>query len=66
LNSCLHLHLDREMTLADMSVHYENAIACLPENEVRDDCTASPTLSVPVTNSKEIEVFVVRYRSLPE
>jgi hypothetical protein len=54
------------MTLADMSVHYENAIACLPENEVRDDCTASPTLSVPVTNSKEIEVFVVRYRSLPE
>ena len=41
LNSCLHLHLDGEMTLVDMILHYENAVVRIHENEARDDFTAS-------------------------
>ena len=36
LNSCLHLHLDGEMTLMDMILHYENAVVRIRENEVWD------------------------------
>jgi zinc finger SWIM domain-containing protein 3 len=56
LNSCLHLHLDDEMTVVDMILHYENAIVRLHENEARDDCEASQTVLVPVTSSRELEV----------
>jgi hypothetical protein len=56
LNSCLHLHLDGEMTLVDMIVHYENVVVRLREKEARDDCTASQTLPVPITNSRELEL----------
>jgi zinc finger SWIM domain-containing protein 3 len=56
LNSCLHLHLDGDMTLVDMIVHYENAVIRLRVKEARDDCTASQTLPVPITNSRELEV----------
>ncbi|KAK1626546.1 hypothetical protein QYE76_000861 [Lolium multiflorum] len=31
LNSCLHLHLDGEMTIVDMIMHYDNAIVRLRE-----------------------------------
>nr|XP_051222104.1 protein FAR1-RELATED SEQUENCE 5-like [Lolium perenne] len=41
LNSCLHLHLDGEMTIVDMIMHYDNAIVRLRENEAHDDRTAS-------------------------
>ena len=56
LNSCLHLHLDGEMTLVDMILHYENAVVRIRENEARDDCTASQSLPVPVTSSRELEI----------
>ena len=56
LNSCLHLHLDGEMTLVDMILHYENAVVRIRENEARDDCTASQSLPVPVTSSMELEI----------
>ena len=46
LNSCLHLHLDSEMTLVDMILHYENTVVRIHENEARDDCTTSQTLPV--------------------
>ncbi|XP_071680210.1 protein FAR1-RELATED SEQUENCE 5-like [Lolium perenne] len=57
LNSCLHLHLDGEMTLVDMILHYENCITRIRENEAHDDCTASQTLPVPVTSCRDLEVF---------
>ncbi|XP_071678488.1 protein FAR1-RELATED SEQUENCE 5-like [Lolium perenne] len=56
LNSCLHLHLDGEMTIVDMIMHYDNAIVRLRENEAHDDCTASQTTPVPITNFRELEV----------
>ncbi|XP_073367556.1 protein FAR1-RELATED SEQUENCE 5-like [Aegilops tauschii subsp. strangulata] len=56
LNSCLHLHLDGEMTPVDMILHYENAVVRIRENEARDDCTASQSLPVPVTSSRELEI----------
>ena len=56
LNSCLHLHLDGEMTLVDMILHYENAVVRIHENEARDDCMASQSLPVPVTSSRELEI----------
>ncbi|KAK1618754.1 hypothetical protein QYE76_024271 [Lolium multiflorum] len=55
LNSCLHLHLDGEMTLVDMILHYENCITRIRENEAHDDCTASQTLPVPVTSCRDLE-----------
>nr|XP_051190431.1 uncharacterized protein LOC127303766 [Lolium perenne] len=56
LNSCLHLHLDGEMTLVDMILHYENCITRIRENEAHDDCTASQTLPVPVTSCRDLEL----------
>jgi hypothetical protein len=57
LNSCLHLHLDGQMTLVDMIVHFENVIVHLREKEARlHGCTASQTLPVPITNSREPKV----------
>lgn len=55
LNSCLHLHLGFGMTIVDLVVHYENCIVRLRENEVRDDCTASQSVPVVVTDYREIE-----------
>src|ERR1041384_7759200 len=60
LNSCLHLHLDGEMTLVDMAVHFEVAIVRIRENEARDDCTDSQTSPVPVTSSKELEIAAAK------
>jgi zinc finger SWIM domain-containing protein 3 len=60
LNSCLHLHLDGEMTVVDMILHYENVVVHLRENEARDDCAASQTIPVPVTSSRELEVVAAR------
>ena len=60
LNSCLHLHLDGEMTLVDMAVHFEVANVRIRENEARDDCTDSQTLPVPVTSSKELEIAAAK------
>ena len=60
LNSCLHLHLDYGMTIVDMIVHYENCIMRLRENESHDDCVASQTLPVAVTECKTIEVFAAK------
>jgi zinc finger SWIM domain-containing protein 3 len=57
LNSCLHLHLDGEMTLVYMILHYENCITRIRENEAHDDCTVSQTLPVPITSCRELEVF---------
>nr|XP_045086393.1 protein FAR1-RELATED SEQUENCE 5-like [Aegilops tauschii subsp. strangulata] len=47
---------DGEMTLVDMILHYENAVVRIRENEARDDCTASQSLPVPVTSSRELEI----------
>nr|XP_020182161.1 protein FAR1-RELATED SEQUENCE 5-like [Aegilops tauschii subsp. strangulata] len=58
LKSCLHLHLDSEMTLVDMILQYENAVVRIRENEARDDCTASQSLPVPVTSSRKLEIAV--------
>jgi hypothetical protein len=44
----------------DLILHYENAIVRLRENEAWDDCTTSHSLYVLVTNSKEIEIAVVK------
>jgi hypothetical protein len=44
------------MTPVDMIMHYENAVIRLRVKEARDDCTASQTLPVPITNSRELEV----------
>jgi hypothetical protein len=60
LNSCLHLHLDGEMTVVDMILHYENAVVRIRENEARDDCIASQTVLMPVTSSRELEVAAGR------
>jgi zinc finger SWIM domain-containing protein 3 len=60
LNSCLHLHLDGEMTLVDMAVHFEVANVRIRENEARDGCTDSQTLPVPVTSSKELEIAAAK------
>jgi zinc finger SWIM domain-containing protein 3 len=60
LNSCLHLHLDGEMTIVDMIMHYDNAIVRLRENEAHDDCTASQTTPVPITNFRELEVAAAK------
>ncbi|KAK1680438.1 hypothetical protein QYE76_041286 [Lolium multiflorum] len=60
LNSCLHLHLDGEMTTFDMIMHYDNAIVRLRENEAHDDCTASQTTPVAITNFRELEVAAAK------
>ena len=60
LNSCLHLHVDGQMTLVDMILHYENAVVHIRENEAHDDCTASQTAPVPVTRCRELEVAASR------
>ncbi|XP_071678269.1 protein FAR1-RELATED SEQUENCE 5-like [Lolium perenne] len=60
LNSCLHLHLDGEMTIVDMIMHYDNAIVRLRENEAHDDCTASQTTPVAITNFRELEVAAAK------
>lgn len=40
------------MTIVDMIVHYENCTVRLRENEAYDDCTATQTLPVAVTECK--------------
>ena len=44
------------MTLVDMILHYENTVVCIRENKAPDDCTASESLPVPVTSSRELEI----------
>ena len=39
-----------------MILHYENAVVRIHENEARDDCTASQSVPVPVTSSRELEI----------
>ena len=39
-----------------MILHYENAVVRIRENEARDDYTASQSLPVPVTSSRELEI----------
>nr|XP_051211819.1 protein FAR1-RELATED SEQUENCE 5-like [Lolium perenne] len=60
LNSCPHLHLDGEITIVDMIMHYDNAIVHLRENEAHDDCTASQTTPVAITNFRELEVAAAK------
>ncbi|KAK1602044.1 hypothetical protein QYE76_027202 [Lolium multiflorum] len=49
-----------EMTIVDMIMHYDNAIVRLRENEAHDDCTASQTTPVAITNFRELEVAAAK------
>ncbi|TVU18717.1 hypothetical protein EJB05_34829, partial [Eragrostis curvula] len=55
LNSCLHRHLDIYMSLLDLVLHYDNSVSRLRETEAADDCTASTSFPVALTDYKEIE-----------
>ncbi|XP_051196387.1 uncharacterized protein [Lolium perenne] len=48
------------MTIVDMIMHYDNAIVRLRENEAHDDCTASQTTPVAITNFRELEVAAAK------
>lgn len=56
LNSSLHRHLDIYMSLCDLVEHYENCVCRLQENEAHDDCVASQSVEVPLTDYKDIEI----------
>jgi zinc finger SWIM domain-containing protein 3 len=56
LNSSLHRHLDRKMSLLDLAEHYENCVSRLRETEAELDCRASQSMPVPLTDHKRIEV----------
>ena len=56
MNSCLHIHLDSGMTLVDLIMHYEIAIVRVREDEARLDKEDSPTLPMPITKYRELEV----------
>lgn len=56
LNSSLHRHLDRKMSLLDLVEHYENCVSRLRETEVELDCVASQSVPVPLTEHREIEI----------
>ncbi|CAO2196946.1 unnamed protein product [Urochloa humidicola] len=47
LNSSLHRHLDRKMSLLDLVEHYENCVTRLRETEAGSDAVASQSLPVP-------------------
>lgn len=55
LNSSLHRHLDRQMSLLDLVEHYENCVSRLRETEAGLDCGASQSVPVLLTCHKEIE-----------
>jgi len=52
LNSSLHRHLDRQMSLLDLVEHYENCVSRLRETEAGLDCGASQSVPVLLTCHK--------------
>lgn len=55
LNSCLHRDLDMYMSLVDLIKHYENCICRIRRPEASNDCAASQSMLVAVTDCKEME-----------
>jgi len=55
LNSKLHTHLDRKMTLFDMLQHYEHCLSNLRRNEAKLDVTASQFVPFTYLDADNIE-----------
>lgn len=55
LNSRLHKHLDRKMTLHDMVDHYFYCVSRIRRNESQMDCVASQSIPVSITEHRALE-----------
>ncbi|KAF8689918.1 hypothetical protein HU200_041551 [Digitaria exilis] len=55
LNSRLHKHLDRKMTLYDMVDHYFHCLSRIRRNESQLDCEASQSVPVTITEHQVLE-----------
>ncbi|XP_044455186.1 protein FAR1-RELATED SEQUENCE 5 [Triticum aestivum] len=56
LNSQLHTHLNRKMTLAYMEEHFFRCVKRIRRNEYELDCVASQSLPVLITEHKPLEM----------
>lgn len=62
LNSRLHKHLDRKMTLYDMVDHYFHCLSRMRRNESELDCTASQSIPVCTTEHEVLEFSAAHFR----
>ncbi|CAN6303481.1 unnamed protein product [Urochloa humidicola] len=60
LNSRLHKHLDRKMTLYDMVDHYFHCLSRIRRNESQLDCEASQSVPVPITDHQVLETSAAK------
>ena len=60
INSHLHLDLDFGLSLVQLILHYENAVGKMREREANDDCNATQSTPVAITDTREIEEHAAR------